>query len=314
MTDTATPRGTAEAPRPAATVLLLREDEGRLEVLMTRRAAQLAFLGSLWVFPGGRLEPADCSPEIAERVLPEARTACTRLRQMSGDPLDASTSLGLHVAGCRETFEESGVLLARSRDGSACDAGQMARLKAHRASIAASGASFLDALIAEDLYLDVAPLVHWAHWITPAWEKRRYDTHFFVIEVPAAQEAEVDRTETTEHAWVTAGDALQRAQAGEMMMAPPTLATLTDLAESYRRHGRLSAMLSAERNRRVPPILPKVLMESGQVLVVLPWDPDYARLPGESCRVLDGGYPEHLAHQPSRRTMPMPARGGTGGG
>ena len=200
------PPTTTNAPadiRPAATVLLLREQGSRLEVLMTRRAAGLAFMGSVWVFPGGRLEDADCGAAMAARVLPEARDSCAALMAKSGDPLDPAVSVGLHVAGCRETFEESGVLLARRRDGSPCDAALIERLKSHRAELAATGGAFLKLLLDEDLYLDIAPLVYWAHWITPPYENRRFDTRFFAIEVPAGQEASVDRTEASDHAWLT---------------------------------------------------------------------------------------------------------------
>jgi 8-oxo-dGTP pyrophosphatase MutT (NUDIX family) len=309
MTQPNTPRPTP-APadiRPAATVLLLREEHSRLEVLMTRRAAQLAFMGSLWVFPGGRLEEADCSAAMAARVLPEARDSCAALMTKSGDPLDASVSIGLHVAGCRETFEESGVLLARRRDGSPCDAALIQRLKSHRAELAATGGAFLKLLLDEDLYLDIAPLVYWAHWITPPYENRRFDTRFFAIEVPSGQDASADRTETTDHAWITPQEALERARNRDMMMAPPTLATLTDLDETFARYSSLPAMLEGERRRHVPPILPRLVIDGERITVVLPWDPEYARLDGEPCTVA-ATYPPHLARQPSRREMRMPGK------
>lgn len=302
-----TPAPAQAAIRPAATVLLLREERGRLEVLMTRRAAQLAFMGNLWVFPGGRLEEADCSAAMAARVLPEARESCAALMTRSGDPLDASVSIGLHVAGCRETFEESGVLLARRRDGSPCDAALVERLKSHRVELAASGGAFLQLLLDEDLYLDIAPLVYWAHWITPPYENRRFDTRFFAIEVPAGQDASVDRSETTEHAWTTPEEALESTRRGERVMAPPTIATLTDLVETHARYASLAAMLEGERRRPVPPILPRLLVAADEVTVVLPWDPEYASLDGEDCVVADG-YPPHLARQPSRRRMPVPPK------
>lgn len=291
-------------PPPAATVLLLREERNQLEVLMTRRSAKLAFMGDLWVFPGGRLEAADCSAEMAERVLPEVRaTPITGLAAISGAPLDAATSLGLHCAGCRETFEESGVLLARRRDGTHCDRGQAERLASLCRQLASSGGTFLDVLRTEDLYLDVGSLVYWSHWITPAREGRRFDTRFFAIEVPAGQEASVDRTETIEHAWVAIRDQFERREPGAMKLAPPTMSQLQDLHETFARYGSLAAMLAGERGRSVPPILPKLLVADGLVQLVLPWDPDYAGLAGEQVAVA-ARYPEHLARQPSRRTLP----------
>jgi len=289
--------------RPAATVVLLREQRSRLEVLLTRRSAQLAFMGDLWVFPGGRLDDADLAPETAGRVLPAARASCRgRLAAMSGEALEMAMSIGLHVAGCRETFEECGVLLARRPDGSPCDTAQIERLKAHRQAFAATGGAFLQMLQREDLYLDVAQLVYWSHWITPSREGKRYDTRFFAVEVPAGQEASVDRTEATEHAWVTADEAFERSSRGAMKLAPPTLATLQDLRDAYARHGSLAALLAGERQRNVPPILPKLVDVEGKMLVVLPWDPEYPQLGGEACVVADR-YPEHLTRQPSRREL-----------
>jgi 8-oxo-dGTP pyrophosphatase MutT (NUDIX family) len=222
---------------------------------------------------------------------------------MSGEALDMATSIGLHVAGCRETFEECGVLLARRPDGSPCDPAQIERLRLHREAVAASGGAFLQMLQSEDLYLDVARLVYWAHWITPSRESKRYDTRFFAVEVPPGQEASVDRNEATEHVWITADEAFERSQQGAMKLAPPTLATLQDLRESYARHGALASLLAGERRREVPPILPKLLQAEGKWLVVLPWDPEYAQLGGEACIVADR-YPGHLARQPSRREIP----------
>jgi hypothetical protein len=90
-----------------------------------------------------------------------------------------------------------------------------------------------------------------------------------------------------------------------MIMAPPTIATLTDLKETFERYSSLAAMLEGERSRQVPPILPRLLIEGDRITVVLPWDPDYANIDGEACAVART-YPPHLARQPSRREMRMP--------
>lgn len=288
--------------------MLLRESAAGLEVLLTRRSAQLAFMGDLWVFPGGRLDPSDEAPETTARVSAMHHEACgRRLLAPDGALLDPTTALGLHVAGCRETFEECGVLLAHRADGSTCDAAQIRRLEAHRRDIAASSAAFVDMLRTEDLYLDVSRLVYWAHWITPSFEARRFDTRFFAVEVPAGQEASVDRTETTEHAWLTVDDAFGRFRAGTMKLAPPTLATLQDLRVSHALHGSLAGMLTGERERAVPPILPKWFKNGEQVIIVLPWDPEYAALPGEAARLAER-YPPYLAELPSRREIRRPPR------
>ncbi|HEX7374566.1 MAG TPA: NUDIX domain-containing protein [Steroidobacteraceae bacterium] len=293
--------------RAAATVVLLRETAARLEVLLTRRSAQLSFMGDVWVFPGGRLDESDVAAATLQRIAARHRDTCgRRLLALTGTSLEPDLALGLHVAGCRETFEECGVLLARHGDGSPCDAPQIARLAQHRSSIAASGAAFLDMLQAEELYLDVDRLVYWSHWITPSHERKRFDTRFFAVEVPPGQDANVDRTETTEHAWVTVDEAFAHAAAGTMKLAPPTLATLPDLREAHAQAGNVSAMLERECAREVPPILPKWFERDGRVIIVLPWDPEYASLPGEGVQPAKN-YPPYLAALPSRRELKIRA-------
>jgi 8-oxo-dGTP pyrophosphatase MutT (NUDIX family) len=297
---------TATIPH-AATVLLLREDDAGLQVLLTKRAASLSFMGGLWVFPGGRMETSDLAPELAARSN-QAAIADTGSRMLSADAstasIDLDTARGLLIAACRETFEESGVLLARPRGGGPWGDDRRDRVAARRAANSADAAGFARLLIDEDLVLDVERLVYWSHWITPAFESRRFDTRFFALTVPPDQEASVDRGELTHHAWLAEADIRRHLASGEMKMAPPTRATLQDLWSSHRRHGGLAAMLEAERTRIVPPILPK-RSEVGttEIEIVLPWDEQYEQLPGEGCRIL-AGYPDYVTAMPSRMRFP----------
>jgi 8-oxo-dGTP pyrophosphatase MutT (NUDIX family) len=293
--------GAPAAIHPAATVLLLRESDAGLQVLLTQRAAGLAFMGGLWVFPGGRMEPDDAGPGLAARLEPLSAQglALERLLDLNGQALDATTALGLHVAACRETFEEAGLLLAHPAQSTCCSAAQLVRIGLRRAA-ATDAQGFLHLLQDEDLLLDVDQLVYWAHWITPSQEKRRFDTRFFAIRVPEGQEASADLGELTQHAWVTERDVAERLAAGTMKLAPPTVATLHDLWNSHSRHGGLDAMLAGERERDVPPILPKLVLDTDAFEAVLPWDPEYGSLPGESCAV-PTGVPAYLRDLPSRR-------------
>jgi 8-oxo-dGTP pyrophosphatase MutT (NUDIX family) len=297
---------TATIPH-AATVLLLRENDTGLQVLLTKRAASLSFMGGLWVFPGGRMEASDLAPELAARS-DQAAIADTGSRMLSADAssesIDLDTARGLLIAACRETFEESGVLLARPRRGGLWGDERRTRVAARRAANSADATGFARMLVDEDLVLDVERLVYWSHWITPAFENRRFDTRFFALTVPSDQEASVDRGELTHHAWLAEADIRGHLASGEMKMAPPTRATLQDLWSSHRRHGGLATMLEAERTRIVPPILPK-RAESGttEIEIVLPWDKQYEQMPGEGCRTL-ASYPEYVTAMPSRMRFP----------
>jgi 8-oxo-dGTP pyrophosphatase MutT (NUDIX family) len=285
--------------RPAATVLLLREVGGELEVLMMRRDARIAFMGGMWVFPGGRVDAADTSPRVRSRVPSAVLQAWQgRLRSMQDVPLAEDESLALLVAACRETFEESGVLLATDRSGAPCCPERAARMQDLRARVAGDAAAFGDLLEREDLVLDLGPLVYWSHWITPSLEPKRYDTRFFAIALPVDQAASADRCELTDHAWIRPAQAEQALARGEIRVVPPTLLTLEDLAESHARHGSLAGMLAAERDRAAPPVMPRIEVCTGEVRVVMPWDPGYGNVAGEGCQPA-GGFPPHLLRRRS---------------
>lgn len=291
----------------AATVLLLREAGSGLQVLMTKRAPGLTFMAGLWVFPGGRMEPSDLAPELADRsdLATIDDTGSRLLRYQDAQPLDTQTARGLLVAACRETFEESGVLLAHRRSGDhQHDAALRSRVAARRTAAAADPAEFARLLADENLELDLDRLVYWAHWITPPFENRRFDTRFFALQVPADQEASVDHGELTHHAWLGEQDIRAHVASGEMKLAPPTRMTLEDLWSAHRAQGGLAAMLAAERTRCVPPILPRwIAHEPDEIELVLPWDAQYGQIAGEGCAVLEC-YPDYITGLPARARFP----------
>jgi 8-oxo-dGTP pyrophosphatase MutT (NUDIX family) len=283
----------------AATVLLLREFQGELEVLMMRRGTGLSFMAGMWVFPGGRVDPSDASEAIRARISPDGLGAWHgRLRTPRGELLAEDAALALYVAACRETFEESGVLLARDRAGAACGGEHVARLQEHREAVAATAGTFVALLEREDLYLDLAPLVYWSHWITPSLEPKRFDTRFFAIAVPPDQAASEDRSELTEHAWVRPARVHEALERREIRVVPPTLLTLEDLAACHARHGSLGAMLHAERDRATPPVMPRIEVRPDEFRVVMPWDAGYAQVAGEGCEP-EGGFPLHFTQRRS---------------
>ena len=283
----------------AATVLLLREVEAELEVLMMCRGAGLSFMAGMWVFPGGRLDAADASAAACRRLAATSGAAdCDHLQTLEGEPVPAAQAVALRVAASRETFEEAGVLLARDAQGRPCHAARVAALQAHRPAVTGDAAAFLDMLEREDLYLDVDRLVYWSHWITPSLEPKRFDTRFFAIALPPGQDVSADLSELTHHAWIRPAHAPDAIERGEIRVVPPTLLTLEDLAESHDRHGSLEAMLAGERGRAAPPVMPRIEVGAGAFRVVMPWDPGYANVAGDGCLPADG-FPAHLAQRRS---------------
>jgi 8-oxo-dGTP pyrophosphatase MutT (NUDIX family) len=283
-------------PRPAATVLLLREARDDVEVLVIRRHEKLAFMGGMWVFPGGVVCAADASADAFARIPDASQTGCARLATLQGEPIDARDCLALAVAACRETFEETGVLLASDALGNQSGNALAARLQDRRRAIASQPELFAELLRAENLFLRVERLIYWAHWITPSVVPRRFDTRFFIAAVPSDQDAIIDSTETVDHTWMSPAALIAAAHADTMTVSHPTLYNLMELDASLQQHNSLQALLAAEAKRSVVAILPKMVHEE-HTAMVLPWDPFYRNFVGESA-------PEHLEYSAHLRALP----------
>jgi 8-oxo-dGTP pyrophosphatase MutT (NUDIX family) len=283
-------------PRPSATVMLLRERRGDVEVLVIRRHENLAFMGGLWVFPGGALTASDMSRESLERIPDASKARCARFADLHGNPLDTNQCLGLAVAAYRETFEETGVLLARAEQADHCADEVLVRMQEHRRTIVSQPERFAALLRQENLLLDVDRLVYWAHWITPSVVPRRFDTRFFLATVPAEQTATIDAVEAVEHAWMSPSALIDAAASNAMPVSQPTLCNLWELDASLKEHGSLHALFSAATQRHIAPVLPK-LIRAEHTVMVLPWDPDYRNITGDSV-------PTHVDYSHALKVLP----------
>jgi 8-oxo-dGTP pyrophosphatase MutT (NUDIX family) len=292
------PAPTEVKPRLAATAIVLREHDGEVQVLMARRHASLAFMGGMWVFPGGALSEADRKAAAsASSAMPNR---CPfQLNDIAGAPLPPDLCTALAIAAVRETFEEAGILLALRRDGQPPHGDQLERLHAERTALTADPALFMAALAKEELVLALDRLISWAHWITPSGLARRFDTRFFVTRAPQAHTHAADSHETSECAWLAPSQLLERAAHGEMIVAQPTRYTLVDLQASIERHRTLDALMRAESRRQVAAIMPKLVKQDGSTAIVLPWDLEYAAIPGEGVRT-DQQFEPALLALPSR--------------
>jgi hypothetical protein len=157
-------------------------------------------------------------------------------------------------------------------------------------------------LAEEDLYLNPDWLVYWSHWITPSLEPKRFDTRFFIARLPPGQDASADLSELTEHRWINPATVPEAIERGDIKVAPPTLFTLEDLAESFAQHGSLEHMLLAEARRPTPPVMPRIDIQGESINVVMPWDPGYGDVAGEGVEVA-AEYPPYLARRRSRLSI-----------
>lgn len=247
-------------PRDAATVVLLRDGAGGLEVFMVKRHGASDVLGGAYVFPGGKVDEADHDDESIDSlgVPPDA------LHAMLAEPaIDARKAAAMFVAAARETFEECGVLLSPGADADR----QRAAHALHR-----EGHDFASVLAQLGIGLDTSRLRPWSRWITPvvpSLQQKRFDTRFFVGAVPPEQAALHDNREASDSAWLRPREALDRFWAREIELAPPQIMTLAHLT----RHPSVAQAL-AEAGRRPPPtIQPEPFDQDGTRVVAYPGDP-----------------------------------------
>ncbi|MGC2485402.1 MAG: hypothetical protein WA359_04060 [Acidimicrobiales bacterium] len=253
------------APRPAATVLTLRDAPDGYEILMVRRNVRSEFMGGVFVFPGGALDDDDHAAPVFG--LDDER-ASRRLGLTGG-------GLGYYVAGLRELFEEAGLLVVCDDEGRGVlydDAAERGRLDAYRAALNANETTLSEFLGAERVRLDLRRIEYLAHWITPVGPPRRYDTRFFVVEAPEGQRASHDRSETTDSRWLRPDDALLAHERGEIEMVMPTIRNLQAIA----RHSSAQEVLAfATSLDDIETVHPHATRRNGEVVILLPGDDGY---------------------------------------
>jgi 8-oxo-dGTP pyrophosphatase MutT (NUDIX family) len=246
-------------PRRAATVLLLRDDPGGPAVHMQRRRASMAFAGGAYAYPGGGVDPRDERPVGWAGPPPQAWA--DRLR------LDEAAAQAVVCAAVRETFEESGVLLAGPDAGSVVADTTGERWEADRRALVARELPFAEFLERRGLLLRSDLLAAWARWITPEFEERRYDTWFFATALPSGQRTRDVSGEADHTVWLRPADAAAGYERGEMLMLPPTIATLRELA-GYRTAADALAAASA---RDLTPVLARAeLRPDGGIVLTWP--------------------------------------------
>lgn len=269
----------------SSTVAILREAPAGFEVFMVQRHAKSRFMADRFVYPGGKLDAADCTARAARRI--DGRTpaeiqaafgelslrgSAQRGEQRDGEYLGS----GLFLAGIRETFEEAGILLARRKHDPelidlTSDPALAQRFLTYRHQLH-RGALALSALAEqEELVFPLDRIAYFAHWITPLHAPKRYDTRFFIALAPENQRPLHDAKETTDSTWIRPKDAIRANQAGSFQLAPPTIYTLMQLSKFDSARAAFDWALA----HRPPTILPYMHPHSDEILLLLPGDPDY---------------------------------------
>lgn len=239
---------TPAEPRNAATVALLRRGAGGLDVYLLRRHGGMAFAGGMCVFPGGGVDDRDHDESVGWAG-PSPATWAERLG------VDEATARALVCAACRETFEESGVLLAGPDGDSVVADTTGPDWEADRLALESREVSLTELLRRRGLVLRSDLLGAWSGWLTPVFEPRRYRTWFFVAELPEGQVTRDVSTESDQVTWLGVGRALDAVEAGEILMLPPTYLTCLELAS----YADPDSALAAADGRRIEMFMPEVL-------------------------------------------------------
>ena len=187
---------------PAATVIVCREQDGQLEVLLLKRNPAMKNMGGIWVFPGGKVDAVD-----------------------PGSTIEAQA----RAAAIREVEEEAG------------------------------------------LQLPAAGLLDFSHWLTPSIVKRRFATWFYICAANVGEDVTVDGEEMVEHPWIIPAAALAQHQTGELLMPPPTLVSLHDVAE----HSTFEALVKTVTHRQPPYFFPTIVQRDEGMIFLYPGDSGY---------------------------------------
>ncbi|MDB5448274.1 MAG: hydrolase [Phenylobacterium sp.] len=225
-------------PRPATTVLLVRDGAEGLEVLMVVRHADSHFASAM-VFPGGIIDPEDADEAWLQ--------LCDGADGL--DPLERAR----RVAGFRELYEETGILLLDAPE--------------HSPDTAAGETPFLELVRQSGGRLDLAAMAPFAHWVTPESAPKRYDTYFRLCWQTTEMTAVSDGRETVSVEWLTPAEAIALGERGERNLLFPTRCQLELLAGAR----TVDQAVAAARARRIVPVTPTIEQRpEGMFLTIAP--------------------------------------------
>ncbi|MEU7721768.1 NUDIX hydrolase [Streptomyces tibetensis] len=257
---------TPVVPKRAATVMLLKDTGSGPAVHMLRRRASMAFAGGAYAYPGGGVDPRDDDHHVRWAGPTRAWWA-----QRLG--VDETAAQAIVCAAVRETYEEAGVLLAGPGSDSVVGDTTGADWEADRAALVARDLSFAEFLDRRGLVLRSDLLGAWTRWITPEFEARRYDTWFFVAALPEGQRTRNASTEADRTVWIAPREAAARYDEGELLMMPPTIATLRQLTA----YDTAAGALDAAQGRDLTPVLATARLVDGEIVLSWPGHDEFTK-------------------------------------
>lgn len=256
-------------PRPAATLVIMRDSRHGPEVLLTVRPDTMRFMAGAVVFPGGAVASADHDLGWEKASARSAAEAAAAL-----DSEEPTLALGSFIAALRESYEEVGLILGEG------PVDELARADGE------SPQRFFERCIELGIVLSTDELVPAGRWVTPLGSPIRFDTRFFVTRAPDGWEPDPDPEEVAGTSWSTPAQALLELSSGRAIMAPPTVEML-QLLERFASVSEAVASLSQEEGVGQPGILSVRL--SPAVHVVLAPNPGVMTGPGTNTYIVGTG-------------------------
>ena len=246
-------------PRDAATVVLMRPSGSGPAVYLLRRQTSMAFAGGMCVFPGGGVDRRDFDASVAWAGPPPADWAA----RLSVDEAEARA---LVCAAVRETFEESGVLLAGTSPADVVADTTGDDWEADRVALESRELAMSEFCSRRGLVLRSDLLGVWAGWQTPVFEPRRFRTWFFVAVLPEGQRTRDVSSESSSVTWRPALEAVQAVDDGELLMLPPTYLTCLEVGQ----YADPAAALAASAERTIDMFTPEVIGEAEDATLSMP--------------------------------------------
>ncbi len=217
-------RRTPAEPRDAATVVLMRPGVDGPDLYLLRRQTSMAFAGGMCVFPGGGVDRRDFDHAVAWSG-PEPAVWAEQLQT------SAEMARALVCSAVRETFEESGVLLAGPSATEVVADTTAGDWEDDRRALEAKELPFTSFLDQRGLVLRSDLLGAWAAWCTPEFEPRRFRTWFFVAALPPGQRTRDVSSESSSVTWMSALGACDAVDGHELGMMPPTYVTCLEVGQ-----------------------------------------------------------------------------------
>ncbi|MDY6932870.1 MAG: hypothetical protein SVZ03_01445 [Spirochaetota bacterium] len=262
-------------PKPvdAATVILMRDNsQVGIEIFFMQRHHKQAFMGGMYVFPGGKLDKEDSVLDLDDHI--KGFTFHEAKSLLNEPELDDEVAVGLFVAAIRETFEESGALMALRSSGEKIDFSipeVQICYNEYRKKIHNGEMTMKDLAEKEGICFTIDLLTPYAHLITPEGAPKRYNTRFLLAQVPEGQRTIHDSVEMTDSLWTTASGALEKHYAGEIVLSPPTLMIVEEMS-NYSTVDQLLFCISPDN---IHTVLLQHYAKDGESALLYPHDPDY---------------------------------------